>query len=239
MSDGLAGQGDLLLAFDADDTLWHSENLYHAAQAQFRELMTSYADESTAMATLHRVEVANLPPYGFGVKAFILSMIEAAVELSGGKVTAAEIGEMLAAGKEMLAAEVELLDGVADTVARLSADYPLMVITKGDLGHQASKLERSGLAAHFRYVEIVTDKTAEVYRNIFAKHGIAPQQVVMVGNSLKSDVIPVLELGGWGVHIPYRLTWAHEHAELPADLATKYREIERLDELPALLREMR
>jgi putative hydrolase of the HAD superfamily len=239
MSDGLAGQGDLLLAFDADDTLWHSENLYHAAQAQFRELMAPYADESTAMETLHRIEVANLPPYGFGVKAFILSMIEAALQLSGGKVTAAEIGEMLKAGKEMLAAEVELLDGVAETVAALSADHPLMVITKGDLGHQASKLERSGLAPHFRYVEIVTDKTADVYRNIFAKHGISPEQVVMVGNSLKSDVIPVLELGGWGVFVPYRILWAHEHAELPPHLAPRFREIERLGELPALLREMR
>jgi putative hydrolase of the HAD superfamily len=239
MSDGLAGQGDLLLAFDADDTLWHSENLYHAAQAQFRDLMAPYADETIAMAALHGVEVANLPPYGFGVKAFILSMIEAAIQLSDGKVTAAEISEMLAAGKEMLAAEVELLDGVADTVAVLSAEYPLMVITKGDLGHQASKLERSGLAPHFRYVEIVTDKTADVYRNIFAKHGIAPQRVVMVGNSLKSDVIPVLELGGWGVFVPYRLLWAHEHAELPPHLAQRYHEIERLDALPGLLREMR
>lgn len=238
MSDGLAGQGELLLAFDADDTLWHSENLYHAAQAEFRELMAPYADESTAMATLHRVEVANLPPYGFGVKAFVLSMIESAIELSRGKVSAAEIAAMLAAGKEMLAAEVELLDGVGETIAALACDYPLMVITKGDLGHQASKLERSGLAEHFRYVEIVSDKTPDVYRTLFAKHGIDARQAVMVGNSLKSDVIPVLELGGWGVFVPYRLMWAHEHAELPPHLAARYREIERLDELPGVLREI-
>ncbi len=238
MSDGLTGQGELLLAFDADDTLWHSENLYHAAQAHFRELMAPYADESTAMAALHRIEVANLPPYGFGVKAFVLSMIESAIELSDGKVTAAEISAMLAAGKEMLAAEVELLDGVIDTIATLAQSYPLMVITKGDLGHQASKLERSGLAQHFRYVEIVSDKTPEVYRTLFAKHGIKPEQVVMVGNSLKSDVIPVLELGGWGVFVPYRLMWAHEHAELPPHLSARYREIERLDELSGVLKEI-
>jgi len=238
MSDGLAGQGDLLLAFDADDTLWHSENLYHAAQAQFRELMAPYADETASMAALHRIEVANLPPYGFGVKAFVLSMIEAAIELSRGAVTSGEIGQMLAAGKEMLAAEVELLDGVADAIATLAAAYPLMVITKGDLGHQASKLERSGLSPHFRYVEIVSDKTPDIYRTLFAKHGIDPRQVMMVGNSLKSDVIPVLELGGWGVFVPYRLMWAHEHAELPPRLAARYREIERLDELPGVLKEL-
>jgi putative hydrolase of the HAD superfamily len=226
---------NLLLAFDADDTLWHSENLYHAAQAQFRELMAPYADEATAMSTLHRVEIANLDPYGFGVKAFVLSMIESAIELSRGAVSAKEIGAMLAAGKEMLAAEVELLEGVEVTLTALAAEYPLMVITKGDLGHQASKLERSGLASRFRYVEIVADKTAEIYRNIFLKHGIEPSRVVMVGNSLKSDVIPVLELGGWGVFVPYRLMWAHEHAELPPGLAERFREMERLDELPALL----
>ena len=238
MSDGLARQGEYLLAFDADDTLWHSENLYHAAQAHFRELMSPYADETIAMAALHRIEVANLPLYGFGVKAFILSMIEAALELSRGEVAASEVAAMLAAGKEMLAAEVELLDGVAETIAALADGYPLMVITKGDLGHQASKLERSGLAAKFRYVEIVADKTADVYGQVFAKHGINPRQVVMVGNSLKSDVIPVLELGGWGVFVPYRLMWAHEHAELPSNLAGRYREVERLDELPELLKQL-
>jgi putative hydrolase of the HAD superfamily len=239
MNDLIAGPNRLLLAFDADDTLWHSENLYHAAQAHFRELMAPYSDEATAMASLNRIEVANLPPYGFGVKAFILSMIEAALELSRGKVSTADIAAMLAAGKEMLAAEVELLEGVGETVAALAADYPLMVITKGDLSHQASKLQRSGLAQHFRYVEIVADKTADIYSQLFAKHGIEPQRVVMVGNSLKSDVIPVLELGGWGVFVPYRLIWAHEHAELPPHLAERYQEIERLDQLPALLKELR
>jgi putative hydrolase of the HAD superfamily len=233
MKDG--ADSALLLAFDADDTLWHSENLYHAAQAHFRELMGPYADETTAMARLHQVEVANLGPYGFGVKAFVLSMIECAIDLSRGAVTSAEIGAMLSAGKEMLAAEVELLDGVAETIDALARDYPLMVITKGDLSHQASKLERSGLAPRFRYVEIVADKTAGIYQTLFAKHGIDPRRVVMVGNSLKSDVIPVVELGGWGVFVPYKLLWAHEHAELPPQLAERYREIERLDGLPAVL----
>jgi putative hydrolase of the HAD superfamily len=175
MNDPNAGQNDLLLAFDADDTLWHSENLYHAAQAHFRELMAPYADETTAMSTLHRIEVANLPPYGFGVKAFILSMIEAALELSGGKVSAADIAAMLAAGQGDARRRGGVARRVGETIASLAANYPLMVITKGDLSHQASKLERSGLAQHFRYVEIVADKTAEIYRTLFAKHGIDPR----------------------------------------------------------------
>jgi putative hydrolase of the HAD superfamily len=227
-----------LIAFDADDTLWHSENLYAAAQAKFGELMAPYAGESTALGTLHQTEIRNLQPYGFGVKAFVLSMIETAIQLSQGRVGNDVIAALLATGKDMLAAEVELLEGVAEAVTALAADYPLMVITKGDLGHQASKLERSGLAQHFRYVEIVADKNREVYVNLFAKHGIDPTRVLMVGNSLKSDVIPVLELGGWGVFAPYAILWAHEQAELPDVLASRFREIERLDALPEIVREI-
>ncbi len=171
---GPAGRRIDVIAFDADDTLWHSENLYAAAQAQFGELMAPYADESTALGALHEIEIRNLQPYGFGVKAFVLSMIEAAIQLSKGQVGSETVAALLATGKDMLAAEVELLDGVEEAVAALAAEYPLMVITKGDLGHQASKLERSGLAEHFRYVEIVADKNREVYVNLFAKHGIDP-----------------------------------------------------------------
>jgi putative hydrolase of the HAD superfamily len=227
-----------LIAFDADDTLWHSENLYAAAQEKFGELMAPYAGESTALSTLHETEIRNLQPYGFGVKAFVLSMIETAIQLSQGRVGSEVIAALLATGKDMLAAEVELLEGVTEAVTALAADYPLMVITKGDLGHQASKLERSGLAQHFRYVEIVADKNREVYVNLFAKHGIDPTRVLMVGNSLKSDVIPVLELGGWGVFAPYAILWAHEHAELPEALASRFREIERLDALPEIVRQI-
>jgi putative hydrolase of the HAD superfamily len=227
-----------LIAFDADDTLWHSENLYAAAQAKFAELMVPYASEATALSTLHETEIRNLQPYGFGVKAFVLSMVETAIHLSEGRVDSERIDVLLATGKDMLAAEVELLDGVEEAVAALAARYPLMVITKGDLGHQASKLERSGLAQYFRYVEIVADKNREVYVNLFAKHGIDPKRVVMTGNSLKSDVIPVLELGGWGIFVPYTILWAHEHAELPPALAPRFREIERLDTLPEVVEEI-
>ena len=240
-SEGNAGPASKqidVIAFDADDTLWHSENLYAAAQTRFGELMAPYTDDSTALSTLHETEVRNLALYGFGVKAFVLSMIEAAIQLSGGRVGSDVIRVLMVTGKDMLAAEVELLEGVEEAVAALSKHYPLMVITKGDLGHQASKLERSGLAQHFRYVEILADKNREVYANLFAKHGMDPTRVLMVGNSLKSDVIPVLELGGWGVFAPYTILWAHEHAELPPDLATRFREIERLDALPEVVREI-
>jgi putative hydrolase of the HAD superfamily len=227
-----------VIAFDADDTLWHSENLYAAAQSRFAELMGPYADEATSLGVLHETEVRNLPLYGFGVKAFVLSMTEAAIQLSAGSVGSDVIRVLLATGKDMLAAEVELLEGVEQAIAALSSYYPLMVITKGDLGHQASKLERSGLAKHFRYVEIVADKNRDIYTDLFSKHGLDPTQVLMVGNSLKSDVIPVLELGGWGVFVPYTILWAHEHAELPADLSARFREIERLDALPKVVREI-
>lgn len=232
-----------VIAFDADDTLWHSENLYAAAQAKFGELLAPYtggspAGAEMALAELHKIEIGNLPLYGFGVKAFVLSMIETALQLSRGQVGADVIAALLETGKAMLAAEVELLDGVKGAVAALAEDYPLMVITKGDLGHQASKLERSGLAQHFKYVEIVADKNREVYANLFAKHGMDPQRVLMVGNSLKSDVIPVLELGGWGVFVPYTILWAHEQAELPDEVAGRFREVDRLDALPRAVREI-
>lgn len=227
-----------LIAFDADDTLWHSENLYAAAQAKFGELMAPYASSDTALGTLHDTEARNLQLYGFGVKAFVLSMIETAIQLSGGLVGAGVIAGFLATGKDMLAAEVELLEGVEEAITTLAAEYPLMVITKGDLGHQSSKLERSGLARHFHYVEIVADKNREVYAGLFAKHGIDPMRVLMVGNSLRSDVIPVLELGGWAVFAPYAILWTHEHAELPQDLTPRFREIERLDLLPPIVREI-
>ena len=227
-----------LIAFDADDTLWHSENLYEAAQERFALLMAAYASPDDALAALHEREISNLPLYGYGVKAFILSMIEAAIHLGRDQVTADQVAALLATGKDMLAAEVHLLDGVEETVAALAAEFPLMLITKGDLGHQASKLERSGLAKYFQYVEIVTDKTDEVYEKLFTKHGLDPAHVLMVGNSLKSDIIPVLRLGGWGVFVPYRILWSYERADLPPALAGRFRQIEQLGTLRGLIRDI-
>lgn len=233
----MAAQLDLI-AFDADDTLWHSENLYEAAENDFVALCAAYADGERVRSALHATEVRNLALYGYGVKAFVLSMIETLIALSGGRAASGEIDRLLARGKEMLSAEVHLLDGVAATLEELSRAYPLMVVTKGDLGHQASKLARSGLAPYFRYVEIVVDKSPDVYRDLLAKHGFDPRRVLMVGNSPRSDILPMLELGGWGVWIPYRILWAHEHAHLSDDPGPRFREIDRISDLPRLIREL-
>ncbi len=227
-----------LIAFDADDTLWHSENLYEAAENDFVEICSAYANAELARAGLHQTEVRNLPLYGYGVKAFVLSMTETLIGLSEGRATAGEIARLLARGKEMLSAEVHLLDGTAAVLEELACGFPLMVITKGDLGHQASKLARSGLAPFFKYVEIVVDKSPDVYRDLLTKHGFDPRRVLMVGNSPRSDILPMLELGGWGVWVPYRILWAHEHAHLSDNLGPRFREIDRIGDLPRLIREL-
>lgn len=228
-----------LIAFDADDTLWHSEDLYLASQHRFAESMAGYCDRETALRALHDTEMRNLTPYGYGAKAFVLSMIETAIALSAGQVTAHQIGALIALGKEMLGAEVRLLDHAEEVLAELSAAHPLMVITKGDLSHQESKLAGSGLTRYFRHVEIVADKTRETYATILARHNVDPARFLMVGNSLRSDIVPVLELGGWAAFVPYQILWSHEHAELPAELAARYFEIADLGELPARVGQLR
>lgn len=227
-----------LIAFDADDTLWHSEDLYANAQDRFAELLSPYADRETSLATLHSTEIDNLLPYGYGVKAFVLSMIEAAIELSSSEICSTEVSALIGLGKEMLAAEVRVLEHAEDTLATLADKHPLMVITKGDLSHQAAKLSDSGLAQYFKYVEIVADKNADVYATILNRQGIAPSRFLMVGNSLRSDIVPVLELGGWGIYVPYSITWAHEHAELPDALRHRCLQIPHLGELKSAVAEL-
>jgi putative hydrolase of the HAD superfamily len=227
-----------LIAFDADDTLWHSEDLYASAQDRFAQLLSAYAERETALATLHKTEIENLLPYGYGVKAFVLSMIEAAIELGGSEICSTEVNALIGLGKEMLAAEVRVLEHVEHTLAVLAEKHALMVITKGDLSHQAAKLSDSGLAQYFKYVEIVADKSADVYATILNRQGIAPPRFLMVGNSLRSDIVPVLELGGWGVYVPYSITWAHEQAELPGALRHRCIQIPHLGALGAAVAEL-
>jgi putative hydrolase of the HAD superfamily len=157
----------------------------------------------------------NLELYGYGIKGFTLSAIETAIELTGGRIGAEEIRQLIGLGREMLAHPVALLEGVAETLEALAPRFRLVLITKGDLRDQERKLAKSGLAGHFQHIEIVSEKDTAAYRRLFARQAIAPAQFLMVGNSLKSDILPVLELGGAGVHIPYHLTWAAEHAEPP------------------------
>ncbi len=224
-----------VIAFDADDTLWHSESLYAAAQEEYRRLLAPYAEAETIDRILHETEMRNLSIYGYGIKGFALSLIEAALKLSRQRISGGEIQHVLDLAKQMLSADVELLEGVADVVARLAETYPLMLITKGDLVHQEAKIEQSGLKPYFRSIEIVADKTPQSSAALLKHHHIDPARFLMIGNSLRSDVLPVLAIGGQAVHVPYTITWAHEHVDVPADQQGRYHELEHIGLLPALV----
>jgi len=222
------------IGFDADDTLWHNERFFQLTQERFADLLADYAAPEHLSERLIAAERRNLGRYGFGVKGFVLSMIETAIEVTGERVPAHVIRELIEAGQEMLGHPVELLPGVAETLAALSGRYRLLVITKGDLLDQERKVAQSGLGEVFDAVEIVSDKTAATYSSAFARHGTGAGEAMMVGNSLKSDVLPALAAGAWGVHVPHDLTWAHEHAEAPGD-APRFRALDGLGDLPALI----
>lgn len=223
-----------IIGFDADDTLWHNESIFEQAHVAYRQLLARYHPAVEVDRVLYATEMRNLGRYGYGVKGFMLSCVEAAIELTKGAISAQEIREILATGQRMLAHPVELLPGVTDVVPGLARDYRLLLITKGDLHHQEKKITESGLAAHFSGIEIVSEKDAPSYERVLRRHGVSPREFVMVGNSLKSDILPVLGLGGAGVHVPYHITWAHERAEVPAT-EQRFRRIERLGELPPIL----
>ncbi len=224
-----------LIAFDADDTLWHTEILYRAAQERFADLLSGYHSREWIESRLYETEMRNLQHFGYGIKAFMLSMIETAVELTEGRVRGAEIAQILEFGKQMLNAPLQLVDGVEETLARLAPRAELIVITKGDLLDQEAKIAASGLRPYFSQVEIVSAKTAAAYRAILEKRGLAPARFMMVGNSLRSDVLPVVEIGGTAVYIPHPLTWAHENeVESPVDPA-RFFELASITLLPELV----
>jgi putative hydrolase of the HAD superfamily len=204
-----------LIGFDADDTLWQNETFFRLTQDRFSALLADHAEPDHLHDRLLAAERRNLGHYGFGVKGFVLSMIETAIEVTEGRVPAEVISELLAAGREMLAHPIELLPHAAEAVAHAARGHRVVLITKGDLLDQERKLAQSGLGDAFHGVEIVSDKTAGVYARLFARHGAAPGESMMVGNSLKSDVLPVIAVGGYGVHVPHPLTWALEHADPP------------------------
>ncbi|MBX9633438.1 MAG: HAD family hydrolase [Magnetospirillum sp.] len=223
------------IAFDGDDTLWHNEPLFWASTQRFQQLLEPYADAGGLAERLTATEIANLGFFGYGIKGFVLSMIETAIQVSGGQVPNGVIQELLDRGKQMLAHPVHLLDGAAAAVDAVRArNITLMLITKGDLFDQESKLARSGLAELFHVVEIVSEKDAHTYARLLARHGIAPEQAVMVGNSVRSDILPMLAAGGWAVHLPYASTWIHEQAEAPVD-HPRYRRIGSMADLAGIL----
>lgn len=224
-----------LIGFDADDTLWHNETLFERAQHRYRRLLARYHPAAAVDRALLATEIRNLPLYGYGVKGFMLSAIETAIALTGGKICAEEIEDILATGREMLAHPVELIAGVAEVLPALARDYRLLLVTKGDLHHQERKVADSGLEGFFHGVEIVSEKDSAAYSRVLRRHGAAPQEFVMVGNSLRSDVLPALEIGAAGVYIPYAITWAHEHVEAAPVAAPRFRQLADLRELPPLL----
>jgi putative hydrolase of the HAD superfamily len=227
-----------IIALDADDTLWHSEVLYFDAQERFQQILSGYHQDGRAKQELYETETKNLPVFGYGIKGFALSMIETAIRLSDGQIRGTEIQEIIGLAREMLEAPVQLLDHVADAIAELSASHTLMVITKGDLLDQQRKLARSGLGPHFAYTEVVSAKTVDVYRSLLARYGVAPQRLLMVGNSLRSDILPVVALGGHAVHIPYHITWAHEAADEEREGAGGYVELEHMGLLPGYVEQL-
>ncbi len=222
-----------VIGLDADDTLWHTERLYANAQAQFKGLLAHYHPPEWIDERLYLAEARNLEHFGYGIKAFALSMIETAIELTEGQVRGREIQTIVDLGREMLAHPVEPLPHVTEALAALQGRYRLMLITKGDLLDQESKLARSGLDAFFPVVEVVSEKDEAAYRAILQRHTIAPAEFLMVGNSVKSDILPVLALGARAVHVPCAETWIHEHVE-DADTST-FTTLEHLGLLPGWL----
>jgi putative hydrolase of the HAD superfamily len=224
----------LTVGFDADDTLWQNEAFFRLTQQYFAELLADYVEAGLLADRLLAAERRNLGQYGFGIKGFVLSMIETAIEVTQGRVPATVIAEIMAAGREMLAHPIQLLPHAREAVMAAAADHQVLLITKGDLLDQERKLAQSGLGALFHGVEIVSDKTPAAYARIFARHGGMAERALMVGNSMKSDVLPVIAAGGVGVHVPHGIPWALEEAQAPQD-HPRFHALPDLGRLAALL----
>ncbi|MDE3177898.1 MAG: HAD family hydrolase [Pseudomonadota bacterium] len=206
-----------LICLDADDTLWRHESYFQDAARRYHALLVPFADPAHTEARLVEAEERNLHLYGYGVKGFTLSMIETALDIAGDALPAGAVAQILAIGRELMRHPIEPLPGVRETLPKLAARARLVLVTKGDLFHQESKLAASGLGDQFAGVEIVSEKTAATYTKIFARYGAAPHRAVMVGNSLRSDILPALAAGAFALHIPHEFEWARERAEPPLD----------------------
>ncbi|WP_108262802.1 HAD family hydrolase [Mangrovicoccus ximenensis] len=222
------------VAFDADDTLWHNEQFFKLTEARFAELLADYAGQDHLAERLLAAERRNLGPYGYGIKGFMLSMIETALEVTENRVPGKVIQEIIEAGQEMLRHPIDLLPHAREAVEAAAGTHRVLLITKGDLLDQERKLAQSGLGDLFDGVEIVSEKSEATYRAVFARHGQDPERALMVGNSLRSDILPVIGIGGWAAFVPYHLSWALEHAEAPEG-HPRYRELADLGALPGML----
>lgn len=222
------------IGFDADDTLWHNERFFRLTQEHFAGLLANYTERATLMTRLLEAEKRNLERYGYGIKGFMLSMIETAIEVTQGRVPASVISDILSAGHEMLRHPIELLPHAEDSIRALAPSHRLVLITKGDLLDQERKLAQSGLGDLFDAIEIVSEKTPETYARIFLRHGDGPERALMTGNSIRSDVVAPIISGAWGVHVPHGLEWEIEHAE-PPFAHDRFRTLRHLGELPDLV----
>ena len=219
------------IAFDADDTLWRNEEYYLDGRDRFLEILLKYGLDDADIENFDRFEVENIQYFGYGVMSFVLSMIEIGIELTEGKIQPADIQQLISLAKEMLSHEVEVFEGVNSLLENLSANMPLMLITKGDLLHQQRKFAASGLARYFRAIEVVSDKSSAVYDGILNRYNIAPERFLMIGNSLRSDILPVLELGGWALHLSDHPTWSHEDDPSNNNDQERYLEVEGISQI--------
>ena len=199
-----------VIAFDADDTLWVNEPFFRDAENEFCKLLKNYISKEDCKQLLFEVEIKNLPMYGYGIKPFTLSLIEAAITLSKNRIPLETVSKIIELGKEMLSKPIKLIDGIEETLIKLSSKYRLVMATKGDLLDQERKLKKSGLENYFHHIEVMSDKQPDNYQKLLQHLDITSNQFLMIGNSLKSDVLPVLEIGAYAIHIPFHITWEHE-----------------------------
>ncbi len=227
-------EGIKVIGFDADDTLWVNEPYYRDAEEQFVQLVTSYGVNGNIAGALFETEISNLRLYGYGIKAFILSLVECAIQLTDGGVSSRDISLIIGIGKSMLEHPIELFNDVKLVLKRLAPHYRLIVATKGDLLDQERKMRRSGIADYFHHIEVMSDKKEQHYVQLLKHLDIAPESFLMIGNSLKSDIIPPLELGAWGVHVPYHTTWAHEEVDKEPE-STRFFQVEQIHQVLGLI----
>ena len=226
--------GIKVIGFDADDTLWVNEPYYREAEEQFVRLLTAYGVSGNIAGALFDTEIANLRLYGYGIKAFVLSLVECAIQLTDGGVSTRDISKIIGVGKSMLERPIELLDDVKHVLKKLAPHYRLIVATKGDLLDQERKMNKSSIADYFHHIEVMSDKKMLQYVQLLKHLDIAPEAFLMIGNSLKSDIIPPLELGAWGIHVPFHTTWAHEEVDKEPE-SNRFFKVEKLHQVLNLI----
>lgn len=224
-----------VIAFDADDTLWVNEPFFREAEERFASLLEDFMPHHSIMKELYRTEIENLGLYGYGIKGFMLSMIETAMRITDQKIPLGMIEKIMEIGKEMLVKPVELIPGVEEVLKELNGDYRIVMATKGDLVDQERKLKKSGLETHFHHIEIMSEKKVADFAKLIRHLDVAPEEFIMLGNSLKSDILPVLELGGNGIHIPFHITWLHEQIDHEVNHENFY-QVEKIGEVVDLIR---